>query len=149
MARQIASHYHDECTPWSGALQGFRPEQLVGMGKSGVLRATGSAMPTPVVAAAFKRCVEVLVARLGTDVPRIIPQRDKEGERRRIAMRFLRAHIALLEAQEAVLRRTSSQGRRASGALARESHRFRGSQAPVSGLPRAREGHLQADPWHP
>ena len=92
------------------ALQGFRPEQLVGMSKSGVLRATGNAMSTPVVAAAFKRCVEVLVARLGTDVPRIIPQRDEERERRRTAMMFLREHIALLEAQEAVLRRMSSQG---------------------------------------
>ena len=92
------------------ALQGFQPEQLAGMSKSGVLRATGNAMSTPVVAAAFKRCVEVLVARLGTDVPRIIPQRDEERERRRIAMMFLREHIALLEAREAVLRRMSSQG---------------------------------------
>ena len=80
------------------------------MSKSGVLRATRNAMSTPVVAAAFKRCVEVLVARLGTDAPRIIPQRDEERERRRTAMMFLRERIALLEAQEAVLGRMISQG---------------------------------------
>ena len=92
------------------ALQGFRPEQLAGMSKSGVLRATGNAMSTPVVVAAFKRCVEVLAARLGTDVPRVIPQRDEERERRRTAIKLMREHIALLEAHEAVLRRMSSQG---------------------------------------
>ena len=80
------------------ALQGFRPEQFVGMSKPGVLRATGNAMSTPVVAAAFKRCVEVVVARVGTDVTRSIPQRDEERERRRTAMMFLREHIALLKA---------------------------------------------------
>ena len=92
------------------ALQGFRPEQLAGMSKSGVLRATGNAMSTPVVVAAFKRCMEVLAARLGTDVPRVIPQRDEERERRRTAIKLMREHIALLEAHEAVLRRMSSQG---------------------------------------
>eukprot|EP00974_Lingulodinium_polyedra_P008342 795973-Lingulodinium_polyedra.AAC.1 len=52
------------------ALQGIRAEQWAGLSKSGVLRATGHAMSTPVVAAAFERCMEVLVARLGTDIPR-------------------------------------------------------------------------------
>ena len=92
------------------ALQGFRPETLAGMSKSGVLRATGNAMSTPVVAAAFKRCMEVLAARFGTDVPRVIPQRDEERKRRRTGIMLLREQIALLEAQEAVLRRMSSQG---------------------------------------
>ncbi len=92
------------------ALQGFRAEQLAGMSKSGVLRATGNAMSTPVVAAAFKRCMEVLAARLGTDVPRLIPQRDEERERRRAAIKLLRERIALLEGQEAVLRRMSGRG---------------------------------------
>ena len=72
------------------------------MSKSGVLRVTWNA-------AAFKRCVEVLVACLGTDVPRILPQRDEERERRRTAIMLLREHIALLAAQEAVLRRMRSQ----------------------------------------
>jgi hypothetical protein len=80
------------------------------MSKPGALRATGNAMSTPAVAAAFKRCVEVLVARLGTDSPRAIPQREEERERRRFAIKLLREYIALLEAQEAVLRRMSSQG---------------------------------------
>ena len=92
------------------ALQGFRAEQLAGMSKSGVLRATGNAMSIPVVAVAFKRCMEVLAARLGADVPRNIPQREEERERRRIAIKLWREQIALLEAQEAVLRRTSRQG---------------------------------------
>ena len=92
------------------ALQGFRAEQLAGMSKSGVLRATGNAMSTPVVAAAFNRCVEVLAARLGTGVPRAIPLPDEGREGRRIANRFLLDHIALLESQDAVLRRRRSQG---------------------------------------
>ena len=92
------------------ALQGFQPEQLAGMSKSGVLRATGNAMSTPVVAAAFKRCVEVLAARLGTNVPRVFPERDEEREFRKTAIKLQRERIALLEAQEAVLRRMSSQG---------------------------------------
>ena len=39
------------------ALQGFQAEQLAGMSKAGVLRATGNAMSTPVVAAVLKRCM--------------------------------------------------------------------------------------------
>ena len=92
------------------ALQGFQPEQLAGMSKSGVLRATGNAMSTPVVAAAFKRCMEVLAAQLGTNIPRVFPERDEEREFRKTAIKLQRERIALLEAQEAVLRRMSSQG---------------------------------------
>ena len=92
------------------ALQGFRAEQLAGMSKSGVLRATGNAMSTPVVATAFKRCVEVLAARLGTGVPRAIPPPDEGREGRRISIGFLREQVALLEAQEAVLRRRNNPG---------------------------------------
>ena len=92
------------------ALQGFQPEQLAGMSKSGVLRSTGNAMSTPVVAAAFKRCMEVLAAQLGTNVPHVFPERDEEREFRKTAIKLQREHIALLEAQEAVLRRMSSQG---------------------------------------
>ena len=91
------------------ALQGFRAEQLAGMSKVGVLRATGNAMSTPVVAAAFKRCMEVLVARLSMGVPSAIPQRDEERKRRRIAIKLMQEQIALLEAQESVLRRMSRQ----------------------------------------
>ena len=92
------------------ALQGFRAEQLAGMSKSGVLRATGNAMSTPVVAAVFKRCMEVLAARLGTDVPRVIPQRDEERKRSREDIRLFRERIALLEGEVAVLRRMSVRG---------------------------------------
>ena len=35
----------------------------------------------PVVATAFKRCVEALFCRLGTDVPRGIQQREEARER--------------------------------------------------------------------
>ena len=78
------------------ALQGFRAEQLAGMSKAGVLRATGNAMSTPVVAAAFKRCMEVLAARMSTGVPSTIPPPDQERERRRIAIRLMQEHIALI-----------------------------------------------------
>ena len=98
------------------ALQGFQPEQLVALSMSGILRATGIAMSTAAVAAASKRCVEVLACRLGTHVPRGIQKREEERERRRTAIKLLRECIAQLEAQEAVLRRM-----RASGALVRES----------------------------
>jgi hypothetical protein len=91
------------------ALQGFRPEQLAGMSKSGVLRATGNAMSTPVVAAAFKRCMEVLAARMNVGVPRALSPPAEGREERRSVIRLLREQIALLEAQEAVWRR-SSQG---------------------------------------
>ena len=64
------------------ALQGFRAEHLAGMSKSGVLRATGNAMSTAVVAAAFKRCLEVMAARLGPGFPHPIQQQDKERGRR-------------------------------------------------------------------
>ena len=87
------------------ALQGFRAEQLAGMSKAGVLRATGNAMSTPVVAAAFKRCMEVLAARMSTGVPSTILPPDEEWERHRIAIKLMREHIALLEAEESVLRR--------------------------------------------
>ena len=89
------------------ALQGFRAEQLAGMSKAGVLRATGNAMSTPVVAAVFKRCMEVLVASFGTGAPRAIPPPDETRKRRRVMITLMREHVALLEAQEAVLRRRS------------------------------------------
>ena len=92
------------------ALQGFRAEQLAGMSKAGVLRATGNAMSTPVVAAAFKRCMEVLAARMSMGAPSTIPPPDEERQRRRIAIKLMQEHIALLEAQESVLRRMSRQG---------------------------------------
>ena len=92
------------------ALQGFRAEQLAGMSKAGVLRATGNAMSTPVLAAAFKRCMEVLAARMSMGVPSTILPSDEERKRRRIAIKFMQEHIALLEAQESVLRRMSRQG---------------------------------------
>ena len=67
-------------------------------------------MSTPVVAAAFKRCMEVLAARLNMGVPSTIPQREEERERRRIAIKLMQEQIALLEAQESVLRRRRRQG---------------------------------------
>ena len=92
------------------ALQGFRAEQLAGMSKAGVLRATGNAMSTPVVAAVFQRCMDVLVARMSMDIPSTIPPPDEERERRRTAIKLMQEHIALLEAQESLLRRMSRQG---------------------------------------
>ena len=79
------------------ALLGVRTEQLAGMSKAGVLRATGNAMSTPVVAAAFKRCMEVLAARMSMGVPSTIPPTDEERQRRRIAIKLMQEHIALLE----------------------------------------------------
>eukprot|EP00974_Lingulodinium_polyedra_P015856 1539048-Lingulodinium_polyedra.AAC.1 len=70
------------------------------MGKTGVLRATGNAASTPVVASVFKRSTEVLVASLGAGAPRVIPQREEERERHRVAMKLLREYFALLVAQE-------------------------------------------------
>ena len=87
------------------ALQGFRAEPLAGMSKSGVLRATGNAMSTPVVAAAFKRCMEVLAARMSVGVPSTIQPPDKKRARRRRDIKLMQEHIALLEAEESVLRR--------------------------------------------
>ena len=75
-----------------------------------MLRATGKPMSTPAVAAAFKRCMEVLAARKSTGVPSTIPPPAEERERRRIAIKLMQEHIALLEAQECVLRRMSQQG---------------------------------------
>ena len=103
------------------ALQGFPAEQLAGMSKAGVLRATGNAMSTPVVAAAFKRLMEVLVARLSIGVPSAIPlqdegrkrrliAQDEERKRRRTAITFMRGRIALLEAEVFVLKHMSRQG---------------------------------------
>ena len=93
------------------ALQGFRAEQLAGMSKAGVLRATGNAMSAPVVAAAFKRCMEVLAARMSMGAPpSTIPPPDEERQRRRMAIKLMQEHIALLEAQESVLRRMSRRG---------------------------------------
>ena len=92
------------------AVQGFPAVQLVGMTMTGVLRATGNAMSTPAVASASKRCMEVLVASLCTDVPRVVPQRDEERERLRVASKLMREYIVLLEAQEAVPRLSSGQG---------------------------------------
>jgi hypothetical protein len=89
-------------------LQGFRVEQLADLSKAAVVRTLGNAMSVPVVASVFKRCMEVLVARLGTAaVPHAIaPPLDKEREtRRRASIGLMRERIALLEAQEAVLRR--------------------------------------------
>ena len=63
-----------------------------------------------VVAAAFQRCMEVLAARMSMGVPSTIPPPDEERERRRIAIKLMQEHIALLEAQESVLRRMSQQG---------------------------------------
>ena len=80
------------------------------MSKAGVLRATGNAMSTPVVAAAFKRLMEVLVARLSIGVPSAIPLQDEERKRRRIDIEFMRGRIALLEAEAFVLKRMSRQG---------------------------------------
>ena len=54
--------------------------------------------------------MEVLAAQLGTNVPRVFPERDEEREFRKTAIKLQREHIALLEAQEAVLRRMSGQG---------------------------------------
>ena len=67
-------------------------------------------MSVPVVAAAFKRCMEVLAACLGMYAPRAIPQRDEERKRHRVAIKLLREQIALLESQEALLRRMSGHG---------------------------------------
>jgi hypothetical protein len=89
-------------------LQGFRVEQLADLSKAAVVRTLGNAMSVPVVASVFKRCMEVLVARLGTAAVRhaIAPPPDKEREtRRRASIGLMRERIALLEAQEAVLRR--------------------------------------------
>ena len=80
------------------------------MSKAGVLRATGNAMSTPVVAAAFKRCMEVLAARVSMGVTRTIPPPDEERERRRATAKLMQEQIALLEAQESLLRRMSRQG---------------------------------------
>ena len=91
------------------ALQGFRAEQLAGMSKAGVLRATGNAMSTPVVAAVFKRCMEVLTARFSAGVPSVIPQRDEERQRLLAAIKIMQEEIALLEAQELALRAQSQQ----------------------------------------
>ena len=92
------------------ALQGFRADQLAGMSKAGVLRATGNAMSTPVVAAAFKRCMEVLAARMSIGVPSTIMLSDEKRKKRRIDIKLMGEHIALLEAQESVLRQMSQQG---------------------------------------
>ena len=98
-------HPMEGCT-----LQGFRAEQLAGMSKAGVLRATGNAMSAPVVAAAFKRCMAVLAARSSMGVPSTIPPPDEERQRRRIAIKLMQEHIALLEAQESALRQMRQQG---------------------------------------
>ena len=93
------------------ALQGFRAEQLADLSKAAVVRTMGNAMSVPVVASVFKRCMEVLAARLGTAVPLAIPPPpDVERQRRRASIRLMRTHIALLEAQEAVLRRMGGHG---------------------------------------
>jgi len=92
------------------ALQGFRAEQLAGMSKAGVLRATGNAMSAPVVAAVFKRCMEVLAARTSTGIPSPISPPAPARKRRRIAIKQMQEHIALLEAEESVLRQMSQQG---------------------------------------
>ena len=81
---------HERC-----ALQGFRAEQLAGMSKSGVLCATGNAMWLPV---------------MGAGVPRAIPPPNEGRAGRRSTIGFLQEQVALLEAQEAVLRRRSNQG---------------------------------------
>ena len=91
-------------------LQGFRAEQLADLSKAAVVRTTGNAMSVPVVASVFKRCMEIIVARLGATVPRVIAPPDKDRERRRASIRLMREHIALLEAQEAVLRRMGGHG---------------------------------------
>ena len=55
-------------------------------------------------------CGEVLAARMSMDVPSTILPSDEERKGRRIAIKFMQEHIALLEAQESVLRRMSRQG---------------------------------------
>lgn len=83
------------------SLQGFRAEMLAGMSKTGVLRATGNAMSVPVIAAVFKRCMEVLSVSLGTAL-RSPLELDSETQRQ---INFMREHIALLEAEEVVWHR--------------------------------------------
>ena len=72
-------------------------------------------------AAAFKRLMEVLVARLSIGVPSAIPlqdegrkrrriAQDEERKRRRTAITFMRGRIALLEAEVFVLKHMSRQG---------------------------------------
>ena len=92
------------------ALQGFRAEQLAGMSKAGVLRATGNAMSTPVVASVFKRIREALAARMTTGILSTIRPPDEERKRHRIAINLMQDRIAVLEAQESVLIRMSQQG---------------------------------------
>ena len=101
------------------ALQGFRAEQLAGMSKAGVLRATGNAMSTPVVAASFKRCAEVLAARMSTGVPSTIPPPDENRKRRRIAIGPEWGRVSSPEAQESARRRMSQRGRVAGSGAAR------------------------------
>ena len=67
-------------------------------------------MSTPVVAAAFKRCMEVLAARMRTGIPSTIPPPDEKRKRRRILNKLMREKLALLEAQENVLRRMIQPG---------------------------------------
>jgi hypothetical protein len=74
---------------------------LAGMSKTGVLRATGNAMSVPAIAAAFKRCMEVLSVSLGTAL-RSALELDSETQRQ---ISFMREHIALLEAEEVVWKR--------------------------------------------
>ena len=82
------------------------------MSKAGVLRATGNAMSTPVVAAAFKRCMEVLAACMSMGITRTIlpPDEERERKRRRVATKLMQEQIALLEAHESLLRRMGWQG---------------------------------------
>ena len=85
--------------------------QLADLSKAAVLRTTGNAMSVPVVASVFQRCMEVLAARLGAAVPRDIPPPpDDERQRRRASIRLMRTRIALLESQEAVVRRMGGHG---------------------------------------
>ena len=70
----------------------------------------GNAMSTPVVASVFKRISEVLAARMNTGIPSTTRPPDEERKRRRIAIKLMQDRIAVLEAQESVLRRMSQQG---------------------------------------
>ena len=93
---------HDERTPGTVRCAGI-PGRSLGCGEQG--RGAAHDGDCNVL-----RCVEVLAARLGTGVPRAIPPPDEGREGCRIAIGFLRAQVALLEAQEALLRRRRNQG---------------------------------------
>ena len=120
------------------ALQGFRAEQLAGMSKTGVLRATGNAMSTPVVAAAFKRCMEVLAARLHSGVPRAIALPDEGRERAPNRHQVLAGTNCLAGGPRG--RAEELPGVIGLGVPRFQSHRFRGCFTHAKGCPRQQRG---------